>query len=86
MGGKSGGRPSAFSAEIQARDCAIRNAIGRMLRAQYDTAEPLPDKLADLVRRLDGAHATGRRSAAPHTRRAPSADTRPLRTPEPATA
>jgi hypothetical protein len=85
MGGKSGGRPSAFSAEIQARDCAIRNAIGRMLRAQYDTAEPLPDKLADLVRRLDGAHAPGRRSA-PHTRRAPSADTRPLRTPEPATA
>ena len=85
VAGKSGGRPSAFSAEIQARDCAIRNVIGRMLRAHYGAAEPLPNQLANLVKRLDGAH-TGRSSATPHTRSAPDAEIRPLRKPEPATA
>ena len=70
MGGKTGGRPSVFSAEIQARDDAIRNAIGRMLRAQYDIAEPLPNSSPNLVKRLDGAHTHtgGRSSATPHTR------------------
>jgi hypothetical protein len=67
MGGKPGGRPSAFSAEIHARDGAIRNAIGRMLRAQYDVAEPVPKQLANLVKRLDGAHTRPLRKTEPAT-------------------
>jgi hypothetical protein len=86
MGGKPGGRASVFSAEIHARDGAIRNAIGRMLRAQYDVAAPVPKQLANLVKRLDAADAAGRRSDAPRTRSAPGADARPLPKPEPATA
>jgi hypothetical protein len=78
MGGKTGGRASAFSAEFHARDGAIRNAIGRMLRAQYDVAEPLPNQLANLVKRLD--------RGAPQTQAAPGASARPLRKTEPAPA
>jgi hypothetical protein len=86
MGGKTGGRPSVFSAEFHARDGAIRNAIGRMLRAQYDVAEPLPEQLANLVKRLDGADAGDCCSAAPHTQSAPGTGVRPLPKAEPATA
>jgi hypothetical protein len=36
-------------------DCMkqVLAAIGRALRGQYDTAEPLPDRLADLVRKME---------------------------------
>jgi hypothetical protein len=47
---------SVLSTEVRARDCAVRTAIGRILSAQYDLAEPLPDRLQTLLRRLeDGA-------------------------------
>jgi len=42
--------------EAHARDCAIRAAIGRMLAAQYDLAEPLTDRLANLLNRLEITH------------------------------
>jgi hypothetical protein len=32
---------------------ALQSAIARALGAQYDTAEPLPDRLADLLRQLE---------------------------------
>jgi hypothetical protein len=86
IGGKTSGRPRAFSAEFQAHDYAIRNAIGRMLRAQYDVVEPLPKQLANLVSRLDGADAGGGCSGATNARSAPGAGARSLPKPEPATA
>jgi hypothetical protein len=49
MARKSG----VFSRADQARDAAIRSAIGRTLRAQYDLAESLPERLAGLVKRLE---------------------------------
>ncbi len=67
MGGKTGGRPKASSAEFHARDGAIRDAIGRALRAQYDVAEPLSEQLANLVKRLDGADAWPLRKTEPAT-------------------
>jgi hypothetical protein len=39
--------------EIQARDCVIMTAIGRMLSAQYDLAEPLSDRLGHLLKRIE---------------------------------
>jgi hypothetical protein len=39
--------------EIQARDRLIRAALGRMLVAQYDLAEPLSERLAALLRRFE---------------------------------
>jgi hypothetical protein len=59
MGSKSGGRPSAFSAEFHARDCTIRDALGRMLRMHYDVADPVPKQLVNLVKLLDGVDADG---------------------------
>lgn len=58
MGGRSkmGGRRGAFAGEVRARDSAIACAIGRVLRAQYDLAEPLPAHLADLIMLIDGAN------------------------------
>ena len=50
-----GRKPRIFTSEVQAREDAIRSAIGRMLRAQYDLAEPLPERLAGLVKRLESA-------------------------------
>jgi hypothetical protein len=47
-----GRKPSIFASEVQARDGAIRGALGRLLRAQYDLAEPLPERLAALVKRF----------------------------------
>jgi hypothetical protein len=44
---------SVSSKEVRARDCVVRTAIGRMLSAQYDLAEPLPDRLQNLVKRLE---------------------------------
>lgn len=44
-------KPGVFSRADQARDAAIRSAIGRTLRAQYDL-EPLPERLSGLVERL----------------------------------
>ena len=40
--------------QAEVRDCGIRTAIGRMLGAQFDLAQPLSDRLEDLLRRLDG--------------------------------
>jgi hypothetical protein len=45
----SGSSPS----ETRARDGAIRTAIGRMLAAQYDLAEPLSERLESLLRRFE---------------------------------
>jgi hypothetical protein len=49
-----GRKPSVFASEVLAREDAIRSTIGRLLRAQYDLAEPLPERLAGLVKRLEG--------------------------------
>jgi hypothetical protein len=45
----------ASSKEARARDCIIRAAIGRMLSAQYDLAEPVPDRLESLLKRIENA-------------------------------
>jgi hypothetical protein len=50
-----GRKPTVFTSEVQAREDAIRSAIGRVLRTQYDLAEPLPERLAGLVKRLESA-------------------------------
>jgi hypothetical protein len=41
--------------EFRARDSVIRTAIGRMLSAQYEVTEPLSDRLAQLVKRLENS-------------------------------
>ena len=57
-------RKSALSAnEANARDRAIGTAIGRMLAAQYDLAEPLSDRLANLLIRFKPATKSGSRSS-----------------------
>jgi hypothetical protein len=86
MGSKTGGRPSAFSAELHARDSAIRTVIGRMIRAQYDVAEPLPKQLVNLVKRLDGVDARRHGSGSRQTRSAPGTGVRPIPKREPVTA
>ena len=49
-------RKSALSAnEAHARDRVIRTAIGRMLAAQYDLAEPLCERLENLLKRFEGS-------------------------------
>lgn len=45
--------------EIEARDCLIRTAVGRMLVAQYDLAEPFSERLAALLRSLDETDVVG---------------------------
>jgi hypothetical protein len=45
--------------EVYARNCIIRTAIGRMLSAQYDLAEPLTDRLENLLRRIENADEIG---------------------------
>jgi hypothetical protein len=47
---------SLKEANARARDCAIRAAIGKALSAQYNLAEPLSDRLEQLLKRLDHAH------------------------------
>jgi hypothetical protein len=46
-------RPGASHKAVRARDCIIQAAIGRMLSAQYDLAEPLTDRLENLLRRIE---------------------------------
>jgi hypothetical protein len=38
-----------------ARDRAIQTAIGRVLQAQYDCTAPLPERLENLLKRLENA-------------------------------
>ena len=45
--------------EIDARDCVIRTAIGRMLSAQYDLTEPLSDRLEQLLKRVENLEDIG---------------------------
>jgi hypothetical protein len=55
-------KPGLWQNHIYARD-PIHTAIGRVLAAQYDLAEPLPAPLAALLSRLeqtDGADGTRR--------------------------
>jgi hypothetical protein len=52
-------RPALSRNQIQARDGSIRTAIGRMLAAQHDLAEPLSAPLAALLRRLEHTPAIG---------------------------
>jgi hypothetical protein len=51
--------PALARNQIQARDGSIRTAIGRMLAAQHDLAEPLSAPLVALLRRLEQSHAIG---------------------------
>ena len=51
MGHKSRVSPT----EAHARDRAVRAAIGRMLCAQYELAEPLPERLRELLKQLEDA-------------------------------
>jgi hypothetical protein len=48
-------RPGASQKAIYARDCMIQAAIGRMLSARYDLAEPLTDRLENLLRRIESS-------------------------------
>jgi hypothetical protein len=41
--------------EGSARNCVLRAAIGRMLAAQYDLAQPLPERLENLLARIENA-------------------------------
>jgi hypothetical protein len=50
--------PSISPKEVRARSCVVRTAIGQMLSAQYDLAEPLPDRLQNLVKRLEDSNST----------------------------
>ena len=52
-------RPALARNQIQARDGSIRTAIGRMLAAQHDLAEPLSAPLVALLGRLEQTPATG---------------------------
>jgi hypothetical protein len=52
-------KPGLSRSEIQARDCHIRTALGRMLVAQYNLAEPLSERLAALLRRFEEIGAIG---------------------------
>jgi hypothetical protein len=65
-------RPRLSRDHIQAR-ASVRTAIGRMLAAQYDLAEPLPAPLATLMGRLEQTDANGGEGArrAEHDERAP---------------
>jgi hypothetical protein len=47
-----------FSQEKAAHVEQIRAAIGRWLRDQYDTTQPLPKRLADLVRKIEKSVST----------------------------
>jgi hypothetical protein len=44
---------------VDARDHVIRTAIGRMLSAQYDLTEPLPDRLELLLQRFERSEEAG---------------------------
>jgi hypothetical protein len=50
-------KSSASLKEAYARDCVIRTAIGRMLRAHYDLAAPLPARLEQLLRQIEDENA-----------------------------
>ncbi len=50
-----GRKPRVSPTETHARDRAVRGAIGRMLCAQYDLAEPLPERLRELLKQLKDA-------------------------------
>jgi len=52
-------KPGLSRNEILVRDCLIRTAIGRMLVAQHDLAEPLSERLAALLRRFAGTDEIG---------------------------
>jgi hypothetical protein len=52
-------RPGASQKAVRARDCMIQAAIGRMLSAQYDLAEPLPDRLEILLKRIENTDEIG---------------------------
>jgi hypothetical protein len=57
-------RPDDFTDSFYYR--AIRTRIGAALQAQYDLAKPLPDRISDLLAKLDQtdvARADGRASA-----------------------
>jgi hypothetical protein len=66
-------RPDDFRDSFYYR--AIRTRIGAALEAQYDLAKPLPDRISDLLVRLDQsdadrAAAAGQRVAGADARRA----------------
>jgi hypothetical protein len=83
-------KPGLSRSEIHARDL-IQTAIGRILAAQYDLAEPLPERLVTLLRCFEetdviGADETplvGCSSSRNTSRRAPR---RASAKPEPASA
>jgi hypothetical protein len=51
-------KTGALSKENHARDRVIRAAIGRMLSTHYDLTEPLSDRLAHLLKRLENSDET----------------------------
>jgi hypothetical protein len=52
-------RSGALLKAVYARDCIIQAAIGRMLSAQYDLAEPLPNRLEILLKRIEDTDEIG---------------------------
>jgi hypothetical protein len=53
MEGSMRRKSSVSPKEAHARDRVIRTAIGRMLSMQYGLAQPLPERLKHLLKRLD---------------------------------
>lgn len=47
------GKNASLSRANAARRAQMLTSIGRSLREGYDTARPLPDRLAALVRRIE---------------------------------
>ena len=46
-------KPYLSPKEANARGDVVRTAIGRMIAAQWDLAEPLSDRLDQLLKRLE---------------------------------
>ena len=47
-------RNNVLSREKAANAARVRAEIGRRLRDEYDTTQPLPERLADLVGQIEG--------------------------------
>jgi len=55
-----------LSREKEAHREQMLTSIGRWLREEYDTAQPLPDRLAALVRKIEQSTERVRRKVVPN--------------------
>jgi hypothetical protein len=52
----------ASSREKAARATEVQASIGRAMRLVYDVSQPLPDRLSDLVRKIEQPQPAGDKS------------------------